>query len=778
MNAYTLHFLKLVVFGLACVLTVPPPVFSEIQKASVVTERFDFADGLYARQMYEMAATEYRNLIQNYPDHERIASAYFRLAESLYSLKRYDEALVEYQTFLEKFPGHEQTPVATLRLAEIMESQGRTEEALQHFSSLTETANPQVRLSARYQAAKILFEQGKYEQAQSLFSSLMPCHEDNPYCDIAAYYLGRIAVERGNYEKAQSYFQKVAETDKLDLRQLAFFSLGHTAYQQKKFEQAREFFLKAHELSPSSSIGQDAYVNYLNALYELDRFQEIIERYRTARESLTQQTPASFIVANAQMQQGTYDEAASTFEDILTRKDLSPEDRERAQLGRLEALLMAGRRQEALAFLSQLPAQPLFFQDRWHFLRAEAYQRQKDAATAAAELRALLQGYPDSPYAKSARLRLGYLYLDQGKDALALEAFEDFLKQYPDDPASESALINIIALQIKLKKWEEATQKSEEFLKQYPESPQTEEIHYQLASLYLQEKNYGRAYQLYQDHLKRYADKEKEDEILFSLGYTQQQAGSCEEAIGYYQKIDAQRLSKELRYAALKNTAYCFVQLGKLEEAAPTYRELIRQFPENDLNAEIYFWLADYFLKHEDGEGILEVMESFRHHPHWEDRRYERDYFLGEGHLLQKNFTQALSSFDTVLSANGDLQANAYFGKGRALMGVGQWDRALVAFENAIQNADEDYQLAMKARVKIAEVYLQKKAYLEAAKAYMSVAILYDDEKSVPEALLKAGEAFELAGRKAESRKAYEELVRRYANHPAAGQAQQRLTGT
>jgi TolA-binding protein len=50
----------------------------------------------------------------------------------------------------------------------------------------------------------------------------------------------------------------------------------------------------------------------------------------------------------------------------------------------------------------------------------------------------------------------------------------------------------------------------------------------------------------------------------------------------------------------------------------------------------------------------------------------------------------------------------------------------------------------------------------EAAKQYMMVAILYDDEELCPEALFQAGLSFEKAGKPEEALEAYRELMRRY----------------
>ena len=64
---------------------VPPQPSAEAQAPEAGSDRFDFADGLYARGMYDMASAEYEKLIAEMPSHSRTPDALFRLAESFFS---------------------------------------------------------------------------------------------------------------------------------------------------------------------------------------------------------------------------------------------------------------------------------------------------------------------------------------------------------------------------------------------------------------------------------------------------------------------------------------------------------------------------------------------------------------------------------------------------------------------------------------------------------------------------------------------------------------------
>ena len=111
-------------------------------------------------------------------------------------------------------------------------------------------------------------------------------------------------------------------------------------------------------------------------------------------------------------------------------------------------------------------------------------------------------------------------------------------------------------------------------------------------------------------------------------------------------------------------------------------------------------------------------------------------------------------------------EPNIRLGKGRVLAALGRLEEAQAELEGAAKTAADDYALAMRARLELADVYAAQDKPLEAGKSYMAVAILYDDPAVVPEALTRAVENFEKAGRTADAAKAYEELKERYPDHP------------
>lgn len=83
----------------------------------------------------------------------------------------------------------------------------------------------------------------------------------------------------------------------------------------------------------------------------------------------------------------------------------------------------------------------------------------------------------------------------------------------------------------------------------------------------------------------------------------------------------------------------------------------------------------------------------------------------------------------------------------------------------------------MRARFNKAEILREKGEFANAARMYMMVAILYDDNRYVPKSLRKAGESFSKAGMRKESIKAYNDFLKRFPGHSEADEVKNSLKG-
>ncbi len=68
-------------------------------------DQYAVAAGHYGHGRWEMALSEFRALVRDFPDHPKINQARFYIGESLVQLRRFDEASKQFFALLDQSPG-------------------------------------------------------------------------------------------------------------------------------------------------------------------------------------------------------------------------------------------------------------------------------------------------------------------------------------------------------------------------------------------------------------------------------------------------------------------------------------------------------------------------------------------------------------------------------------------------------------------------------------------------------------------------------------------------
>ena len=146
-----------------------------------------------------------------------------------------------------------------------------------------------------------------------------------------------------------------------------------------------------------------------------------------------------------------------------------------------------------------------------------------------------------------------------------------------------------------------------------------------------------------------------------------------------------------------------------------------------------------------------------------EDLKHQLLFFKGESAMGAKDYPKSADFYSQAIQerAEGAYVAQAHLGLGIAHAAMDDTAAAEKDF-NAALSYDHELKVAMRARFELANLRLKAKDLEGAAKAFMLVAILYDDPKYTPPALYKAGECFRSLQRMDEAQKAFLELKTRY----------------
>src|SRR6185503_13082329 len=141
-------------------------------------------------------------------------------------------------------------------------------------------------------------------------------------------------------------------------------------------------------------------------------------------------------------------------------------------------------------------------------------------------------------------------------------------------------------------------------------------------------------------------------------------------------------------------------------------------------------------------------------------------FYLGDAASRQKHFDQAEVAFSKYLQAATDPagKAKVLLALGAAKIGAHKPDDAQKIAEQ-IMTLQPEGRVNAEARLLAGDVQIERGNFTEAGKAFMGVALLYDDPAITPRALDKAAAAYRKAGNTAEADKVDKQLHERYPNY-------------
>jgi len=286
---------------------------------------------------------------------------------------------------------------------------------------------------------------------------------------------GLAALDRKDLAGAEKAFAKRLKASPNDPDALG--GLGVVRQQQDKLEDA-EFLLTKAVRQPrggswKKALGEVRYWRLLDSSRQatgnaaLALVQQAIALQPNNTEGLRQR-------ANIHLADGNFVQAEADYRQVLQRK---PADAD-AQRGLIDTMVQAGRTEEALTLIDQLPTESRDALGNLGELRAnQAMQRARiaeakgDQAGARQALEQALQHDPNNAWA---RFALARIYLQLGAVPEARSLIDGLLTSNPDDP---QALYVSALLSAELGEW----QKADEALRRIPVSARTADIQ-QLAS--------------------------------------------------------------------------------------------------------------------------------------------------------------------------------------------------------------------------------------------------------------------------------------------------------
>jgi TolA-binding protein len=569
------------------------------------TRQYAAAVALHNRELYDLAAEQWKKFVTEYPKHPRIAHGYHYLGICYYNIKQYGEAEAAFQTVIKDQPKFEQLESTYLYLGVTQFSAGRGgkaeyfPKALATFTTLaTKYPRGQFLAQTLYYRGECLYAQGKKKEAIDFYSQMLSLFPKDPLAAQALYAQGVAQEELQQWEDAaQSYAQFLTHHDKHSLATEVGMRLGETLMQRGQFAEAEKFFESAAK-AEGFRLADHAAMRHARCLASRKKHAEAAAVYALLPQKFPQAKNIDLNVALLEAGKCYYlagdyaaargplskllsagGDTASEAAHWLARSFLKDRQAESALRVASEAAPKASPRWAAALLLDQADAQ------------FEIPENRCQAAETYLQLATL---HANDPLAAEALYMAGFTRLQLGEYQTALQLCQQFQQRHARHELAPSVQYVAAESQLLLKQYDQAAAGYQQLLQQNPQHADAPEWKVRLGLAYHAQQKYRETLATLEPQLGSLRPADLRAEALFLCGSSQAELKAYDKAITLLEQAaqadPAWRRADETQLVL----AFCYRQHGDTKKAIDRLRALTEQFSASPLLAEAFYLLAEY----------------------------------------------------------------------------------------------------------------------------------------------------------------------------------------
>lgn len=732
------------------------PALAGLDPAAVAIEQ---ANAFYTRKMYDLAVTKYGEFLTLRPVGAERQAALFRMGESLRALDRKAEANSAYKRVLAEFRSGDFIGPSAYRLGEAQYAAGNLPEAADSFALAAQNVrDPKLRLAAKFFEARSLDGSGRRLEALSAYREIAAQTQDNPYRERALFDLADADAQSGLTDSAFRQFRALAESaQSTSVRIGAAVKAGLLAIDAKDFTSARPLLQQGASDKSMPTWSNAAEAGLVKLEYESGDYEAAA---RLATKILPQLPEASkpgilLLAANAQRELGKQAEALALY-DRLTSEYASSQAAREAGFQRL-VCLVAQKDERAPEQIDKFLASPGDAQEKAKasLLKAELLFGQNRFAEAIPLYENAIAAEGTEKYRGDALYKLAWCQFQEKKYDQAVSVLTRFLTEFPRHPLASSALAQRARAQVETKQPEGALADFTEIISRHPEAPERENAMLQQAFLLGELKRPAEMAAAFQRLLAEYPDSKSAASANFWIGYVAFDSKKYRDAIP---SLEAARKQDPKTYGE-RATLRLLLSHYFLEDQENAAREAAT-LGSDKVPADVREWLGRTALASGNYSRAVQFLRPMAEAP---DASDELRLTLAQTQVKAKDFEGARATLNKLLPRLHEpkTKASAHLLTAEALLGLQLGEEAKTHAEEALKLQPEG-RLNAEARLVNARALLAQGRNEDAARAFMAVALLYDEKDLSPLALLRAEQAYRKAGNVIDADSARNDRLRRY----------------
>jgi TolA-binding protein len=733
--------------------------------------RFESAMAFFNAGQYADAVTAFSDFITTFPQDRRREEALYRLAESYRNLKRTDDALAAYTFQVQTYPDGPLRINAELQRGAILFDAGKFADAIAPLQFVADKGDDELRQPAKYLLGRSLLATQKEAEGRALLQGLADQQPPGKLSGSAAQTLAELDDSENKYSEAFALWQKtLALSSDPAVKATAAARGGWSALEAKQPDVAEKLFQTARQLDLSGGDARKvANTGLLRILFQQKRYAEWVAIYAPEKDKLLDSARSEILydLGHAQFSLKHWADSVAGFDQYLSA--FSTQDAAvTAAYERFLALTQIDRDKtagEAEAYLKAWPKSP--YRARVRLLQAQELSREKKFA----EALPLWESLANEPATESwphqeilLELARTYDVLNNfPKAATAYQAYLDDLTAHPGgdkEAQARSVLRTQARLAVCLQKADQLLAATDAWKAVQSLAPEgSREQQTALESLGLIYARGGPPQEAamtttFRALLDKFPQSPLRAMAAFSVGdslFKNRNYADAEPFLVNARNWDArtwmQPATQRLALGAYGRKDYDkTVAYSKEYDTIPAPADPQAQIAAR-LPAALFYWLAETARKADKWEEAETYYSRVTRHPDPGDLLAGAWWQLGEVQSHRKEWPPAVASYEKYRQLKPDAKdaTTVLLAMGRAELGAQNFDAAKKLGEQALLQEPEGPRSAA-ARMLLGETAFATQNYPEAARMFATLAVLFDDPKITPQAILRAADAFEKAG--------------------------------
>ena len=742
----------------------------DAQNADPAKAQLAIADGLYIRKLYDLAVPEYEKYLGQFLTDSGRPSAMYRLADCYANLGQEEPALNTYRMLVDEVRAGEFVGSAAFRLgSRAFDKKNFQEAAPLYEKAYANAKSPEIKLTARYYQAKCLELIGKKAEAAVAYGDVAKFTGKNPYRDAARLSLAYFALENNQKQQAFDLFSQLGtDAVKPAVKAEALTRAGILAADLKQKDNADQLFKAAIALNAEGKWKQIAELEQMKLQYEGDKFSQVLDSYAKSTNSLGDETRPSvmLLVANSYRQLGKQQKALELYNQLIHIYSNTPEayDARYQRLVSLDAIKDPSLVTEVDSYLATGPSRDRA--DKAKLLKAQTLFQQRRFEAAGRLYLELTNSSLADQYKADCYYAAGFSFLQLNDNQSAIHAFTGLIDKFPKHRMTSKALLKRALLYQEAKNLPAALNDFSKIIADYPASAETETALLQKGLTLGQQAQYPQMTATFRELLKNYPNSAGAAQANYWIGWAAFEGKHFEEAIAPLSKARDLNPDEFAEKTTLR-LILCYQNLRKKTEAAKEVEGFIQKDPQRiSMVLDVCRWLGSEFYNENNFGQAAKYFGLMTKNT--EPAKVDKGIWLNYAKSLNdlKNYQDATGAIDHYLELATDPaeRAQGFLVLSSAQLGAKDLDPATKSAEQALSLQPEG-RLNAEARMSIGDIESARGNYENAARSYMSVALLYEDPEVTPRALEHAYGAFQKAGNEPQATKTLSELKSRFPNY-------------